>query len=82
MSVIRIRGTFPLLGVELDYLEQFSPYQEYSFFPSGNRTPGSRSYSDLNNRADCLHPPARIQASFKGCLCNAGGRLVARFNAQ
>jgi len=33
-------------------------------FTSGNRTPGSRFYSDLSDTS-FLHPPARIQASFK-----------------
>jgi len=38
-------------------------------FLSGNGSPGGRSYLGRL----CLHPSARIQASFKGCLCNVRG---------
>jgi len=43
-----------------------------NLLPRGNRTPGSRPYSDLvDDWADCLHPPAHTRVLFNGCLCNS-----------
>jgi len=40
------------------------------FYLSGNSTPGSKSYSDVNTLADSAHLyPSAHQASFKGCPC-------------
>ena len=44
---------------------------------SGNRTPGSRFYSDLlDTWADCLYPPARTPASFKALGCSYNCRRL------
>ena len=47
----------------------------YFNLSSGNRTPGSRFYSDLLDTF-LLHPPARTQASFKALGCSYNCRQL------